>query len=1025
MLEIRSLGGLSVTLDGAPLAGLASRKATALLLYLAYTQTSHSREVLAEFLWEEQSQDQALGNLRVALASLKAQIGDYLEITRQALAWNAARPTYLDALELKCAADTALAAREHGRTLREDEQSALDRVLAAYRGDFLHGFYLKDSAAFEEWASLEREALRRLAAEALCSLADHAFGLADYRTAARRAAQLLSIDPTREECHRKAMLALALAGDRSGALAQYERCRRVLAEELAVEPEAETLQLYHQIRDGKLLGRSRMGDWEAVVSRAPPAAVDNTALAIPKLRELPRPMPAKPLTSFLGREADVAALLRLLASEVETRGSAAVITLCGPGGCGKTRLALEVASAAGALFPDGAVLLDVAAVPEEGLLPGALARALDVPEQPGALPLDTVLAVLENRRQLVILDGCEVLPEAAGKLAVAIRRAAPGVRVLATSQTPLGATGETRWLLSPLSAPEILAALAVTPEDAARFPAVQVFVDRARAVDREFELTEANVAAVVRICRQLDGLPLALELAAAWVKLLTPQQIADRLDDIFRLFSAAAPDSRHGSLLAAMAWSCSLLSENERILLRRLAVFRGQFTLEAAERVCAFDEAPALDVLPLLGLLVDKSFVVTTGRSAAEPARYRLLEVVRQYVVEWLDTAGEAKRVRCRHLAFYRDAAEALEDRLRGPEQVPAAQQIERDYDNIREALIWGLTCSDVCVDDALRLAAALGEYWVRADRLDEAHTWLTRALSQLAVAPAALQARVHSAAGTVAWLRGDYVEANARHAASLKRWEEAGDRAGSALALNNLATVACYEDKLGLAASQFGEALTIYEELGDTRGIASVMIGLNFLAGIREDYDASRRYGERSLPLWRRLGDSYQLALVLHNLGDVARLQGDFERAAVFLEESIALCRVQGNRRLMMMSLTALGRMALRRGDPIAALGHFREGLVLSRDLGDRRWLAEQVEALAEVAVARQQWPRAARLFGGAMTLLAAMGASMWLPDLPEHLAAVEQTMKALDYGQFEAEWATGSAMMVERLYELGMAAG
>lgn len=1028
MLEIRTFGSLSILLDGAPLAGLASRKATALLLYLAYTRAAHAREVLAELFWEEQGQEQALGNLRVALASLKAQLAPYLEITRQSLAWNPNSPTYFDAVELNCVAGAAARARDQGRPLRDDEQLGLDAVLADYRGDFLRGFYLKDSVAFEGWVSLERERLRRLAAETLCALAEDAFERGEYRAAARRAAQLLSVDSTKEECHRKAMLALALAGDRSGALAQFERCRRVLAEELDVEPEPATLELYRQIRDGLVPARPPAAPHEYI--SLPAGKPDVNGHAAPSAAPVERPAPrvARPRGSFIGREADVAALAELLAAGPGALSSARggiLLTLWGPAGCGKTRLAVEVTSAVAGHFPDGTTLLDLAAVPEPGLLVPALAAALGVQEQPGASLLDTTLALLESKRQLIVLDGCEHLAGAAGELALAILAAAAGVSVVATSQAALGVAGEIRWHVRPLPAPAPANAGPVTAAEAAQFPAIQLFVQRARAVDGDFVLGDSNVADVVRICRQLDGLPLALELAAAQVRLLSPRQIADRLADMFRLLHTMGPASRLTSLVAAMAWSCSLLSQAERTLLGRLSVFRGEFTLEAAEFVCSGDDLAVREVLPLLGLLVDKSIVASERPGAGAPARYRLLEVLRQYIAEWLDAAGEAAAVRGRHLAFYRDAAEGLEDRLRGPEQGRAVRQIEGDYDNFREALTWGLTCLGSCVEDALRLVAALAEFWTRLDRFDEARTWLGRALSIVRGASPALQARVYCSAGTFAWLEGNYADANAHHTASLERWGEAGDRAGVALALNNLATVACYEDKLGLAASEFADALAIYEELGDTRGIAAVLIGLNFLAGIREDYTASREYGERSLPLWRQLGDEYQLALVLHNLGDVARLQGDFERARVFLEESIALCRKQGNRRLMMMSLTALGRMALGRHDEAAAKLCLRQALALSRALGDRRWLAEQVEGLAELAVAEERWPLGARLFGGAMTLLASIHATIWLPDLPGHLRAVEAAKLALGAGAFEAEWVAGSAMTVDRLLDLATAEG
>jgi predicted ATPase/DNA-binding SARP family transcriptional activator len=1016
MLSIRTLGNLSVSVDGAPVSVAATRKTIALLVYLACAGVAHSREHLAEFLWEEQTQERSLGNLRLALARLDPQLRPYLVITRQSLALSHAL-IECDAVTLGHWTTVERAARGAGRRLRDTETAALEAALSCYRGDFLQGFYVKDSVAFEEWAAGERERLRSAATAALAGLTSDASRDGDHLRSQRLAAQLLEIDPAHEDGHRQLMVALALSGDRSGALAQFARCRRALERELDVEPDPETVALYQRIRGGEL------GDWR----NAPERSTANTSARGALLRA-PSALP-RPLTAFVGRKQELDGLISLLSQPPEDPSSPppGLITLHGPGGCGKTRLALEVARRATDSFPDGAVMLDLAAVADPLLFPPALAAALGLPEQPGVSTAQMLLASLEGRRQLILLDNCEAFGSAAGQFALHLLLAGPQLRVLATSQTPLGVPGEVLWQVKPLDVlgcpfGKITGAVAAS-EALLSCDAVRLFVERAQAASHGFTLTQTNASAIARICQRLDGLPLAIELAAARVRLLSPQQIADRLDDAFRLLPAIDPvTSRHDSLAAAMAWSWGLLRSNEQVLLRRLAVFRGDFSLDAAEAVCADTGLVGAGILNALGALVDRSLVLPAPDRGVASTRYRLLELVRQYAMAELEATGEAATLRRRHLAYCCARAEALEPELQGPKQAESEKTLEADDDNYRAALSWGLQAGSPDLEAGLRLAAALAEYWQRADRFGEGSEWCERAVLLLRDASEGLAARVFAAAGTMAWLRGDYARATELHAASLERAQRGNDRTAEALALHNLGVIACYRDQLAGAREWLKQSMRAYEALGDARGIASVLIDQSFLAALQADYQAARKLGERSLPVWQRLEDHYYLALVLHNLGDIARLQGDLEGAAVYLAESMALCRAQGNRRLLMMSLTTLGRLALKQGDASAAAIYLRDSLVLSRALGDRRWLAENVEALGQVAAVRGDFMRAARLLAASSAIFAGIDTILWLPDLPEHLAARRAAEAGLGAERFAAEWTAGSVMDLERILALAV---
>ncbi|MBI4772038.1 MAG: AfsR/SARP family transcriptional regulator, partial [Chloroflexi bacterium] len=521
----------------------------------------------------------------------------------------------------------------------------LGQAIELYRADFLHEFFLPGCPAFEEWALFKREVLRRHALEALHTLAAWHERLGEWARAEQYARRQLALEPWRELAHQQLMRLLAAGGDRTAALAQYETCRRILSQELAVEPSVETTALRDAIRDG---------------SGPPP------------LPPAPHNLPAQ-LSSFVGRERELAEVANRLENP-----ACRLLTLVGIGGVGKSRLAVQAAARGRHTFPDGAWLVELASASTAALVPRSIAAVLGAQEEPGFPLVETLAGALRDKSLALMLDNCEHLLEACAQTAGALLQRCPSLVILATSREPLGLAGEMIYPVQPFSLPDRPAALPV--ETLMGNEAVRLFAERAAA---HFDLTEANVLATAELCKRLDGVPLAIELAAARAGVLALDQMLARLGDRFALLAggsrAALP--RHRTLRALVDWSYDLLSEAERTLFRRLSVFRGGWTLEAAEAV-ADDPDAALD---LLARLADKSLVVAERRT--EPRRYSMLETIRDYASEKLVGAGEADAVRDRHFAFFLHLAQSAARNQHGPHEADWFRRLETDHDNLRAAL--------------------------------------------------------------------------------------------------------------------------------------------------------------------------------------------------------------------------------------------------------------------------------------------------------------------------------------------------
>jgi predicted ATPase/DNA-binding CsgD family transcriptional regulator/Tfp pilus assembly protein PilF len=598
------------------------------------------------------------------------------------------------------------------------------------------------------------------------------------------------------------------------------------------------------------------------------------------------------------------------------------------------------------------------------------------------------------------LDNCEHVVAAAARLVDAVLDGCPGVRVLATSRERLNVAGETAWLVPSLDLPPSGAtptAAAVEASGAGR-----LFAERARAVQPAFGLSDANAPAVAQVCRRLDGIPLALELAAARVRVLTPEQLAARLDDRFRLLAGGSRTAvpRQQTRRATVDWSHALLSEPERALLRRLAVFAagaaGGFPLEAAEAVGAGPPVAPGAVLDLLAGLVDKSLVLAEARGAA--VRYRLLETLRQYAEERLQEAGEAAAARSRHRDWYLALAEAAAPELVGRHQVAWLDRLEAGHDDLRAALAWSRTDPAGAIA-GLRLAAALWRFWLVRGHYTEGRRWLEGAARRCPEAPPALRATALNGAGRLAHTQRDYAAARALHEEALALFRGAGDRPGIARALYSLAFVARHQGDYAAARARLDEVLALQRELGDDHGIGWSLHSAGLVARLQGDYAAARACLEEALTLQRTLGDTFGIAWTLNGLGLTARDAGDYAAARAHFEEGAALCRDLGEQRGVIGMRHNAGLVAYDQGDYAVARARLEDSLAFSRGAEDRQGAAEALTHLGLVARHQGDYAAARARLQDALALLRAVG------DRPgTALALIGLGLVALDGGDAAA---------------------
>ena len=969
------LGPFRVTYGDRSVSGFESDKGRALLVYLLVeADRPHRREALAALLWPDQTDMVARQNLRQALYNLRQTLstagadhsarhkGDDpgthsgpLLVTRQTVQLNPASDTWCDVALFK---QLLAACKTHSRQRSGHSDRCIacierfQQATALYRGDFLQGFLVSDSRAFEEWLLLERETHHRQMMQILERLADYYEEVGEHERSLHFALWQLKLEPWREEAHRQAMRLLSRTGQRSAALAQYEACRHALAAELGLEPARETTALYERIRDA---------DTEHPLER-------------PLVGTAVLPIAATPL---IGREAEVTAVVEQL-----RRDDVRLLTVTGPGGTGKTRIATQAAADLHAHFADGAYFVNLAPLTDPGLVAAAIATALGIKEQPGQTALDSIVAHLQGKQALLLLDNFEQVAEAAPLIGQLVR-ATSGVKVLVTSRVALRLRGMHEFPVPPMALPD-RTRLPVL-ERLSEYEGIRLFVERAAALQPGFQITADNAAAIVEICHRLDGLPLAIELAAARIKVLPPQAMLTRLQSRLELVASRDRDvpTRQQTLRNTIDWSYNLLDDAEQALFRRIGVFQGGRTLGAIQAVCA---APDLDrdLLDGVEALVSKSLLQRMEGHDDEP-RFWVLETIHEYAREKLRESGEEADLRSRHARYFLGLAEEAAPHLRQQDQARWLARMDDENDNLRAVFRWareyGEAGDDEAAETGLRLALALERFW-------EVRVYLREGLEQTAGVLAigrpggALRARALKVAAALADVCGDYAKAHALLDESMQIWRALGDKKSLVETLHALGTVLYSQRDIEQARFYFEESLCIEQEVSNRK-------------------------------------------TSLQSLGVMFYEQGDFASAGALIEEALAIEREVGDTRRVALALANLGLVAYEQGDYALALARQRESLAIRQALGAKLGIAWSLEGLAMLYLGLGSAETAARLWGASQALREAIGAPVPPKEHTRYKREMDRVRTQLGGAAFDRACATGRAMTSDQAvaYAIGEA--
>jgi predicted ATPase/DNA-binding SARP family transcriptional activator len=952
-LQVHCLGSFHLTDEQGAVTIDSPIQQSLVTLLLIRRDAPQSRQSISFCLWPDSSEAQAQANLRTLLVRLRRawpKMGQFIEITPRTLQWKSDHDYSLDVAEFEEAAKDPV--------IEFDLQTArqnLERAVHLYRGDLL-------PACYDDWIQSERERLRLVFVRAIHNLIEILEKQHDFVSAIGHSESLLKLDPLDETTYQCSMRLHALRGDRAGIVRVFETCAAVLRQELHVEPGSATREIF-----------------QSLLKQKPPAITEFPTQPVNHNLSFP-------LTSFIGRDREITAIKHLLfqapPSDQRTHhekdpypGGTRLVTLTGVGGSGKTRLALQVAFDCLPEFTGGVWWVSLAPLADPAAVGRAIASIFVVQEQSDRPLIETLATALGSRQLLLILDNCEHLLGECARIAGHLLSACPNLKILVTSRELLGMTGETVYPVPPLSLPS-----ALEPNVNDQTEAVRLFVERASLTLPTFSLNSRNREAVVQVCRRLDGIPLAIELAAARVKVLPVDQIASRLNDRFNLLTSGNRSAlpRHQTLRAMVDWSYDLLSTLEQALFRQLSVFAGGFTLEAAQAVGSLDGDQSVPVLENLSRLIDKS-LVDPEESSGETMRYRLLETIRQYAHEKLEKAGENQLAQDRHCGFLLMIVDDANQQRKGVYSKRWLDLLRKERDNLRGALEWAIASSRT--ETALRLVSHSAWGWFGHSEFIEGRMWLERVLGM----PSANQFPEPYALALLFIGMIDYLKSEIKKA---KPWLEQSLSIGRshlqqdvvAGALDFLALIAIQERNFILARAYLFESRAIFAELGLVAGFAQAV----------------------------------------GHLGLLAEQEGDKTTALSLYEQAVSLFRTCGETARLSGVLRMLGWNYYELGDQVRGRELFQESLIQAMENGQKAEVAHTLRAIAERIEGDVQ--KAVRLLGAIVSLYRSIGLSTYANSVLENDLAKRRGQ--LDEVTFTAAWEAGRAMTMEQaITEAGQA--
>jgi non-specific serine/threonine protein kinase len=918
MLEVSLIGKFEVKYDDKPVT-VSSRAAQSLFAYLILNAgTAHRREKLAGVIWPDIAEEKARAYLRHELWRIRKALPskskvDYLFADDMNISFNSSAKHWLDVTTLKNLGEAA--------SIEE-----LIAALSTYQGELLPGFY-------EDWIVLEREHLQALYEQKMARLLELLQSETRWPEILDWAERWISFGQSPEAAYRYLMIAYDALGDRAKVASTYGRCMQALRE-LDLEPSEQT-----------------------------------RAVAFERASKLNIPIP---LTSFIGRERELKEVADLLSKS-------RLVTLTGAGGVGKTRLAIQIVAEILDMFPDGVWFLDLAPLSDPALVPITLASLLGLHETTDTKSsvIDLLISSFRPRIALVIFDNCEHLVAACAQLVNLLLTSCQDLSVLATSREALRVSGEIPYRVPSLTIPK--PDIEFTIDEFSNTDSVKLFAERAAVTSPGFAISPQNALAIAQICQRLDGIPLAIELAAARINVLTVQQILKRLDDRFNLLTdgmrTALP--RQQTLRATIEWSYSLLPEKERILFRRLAVFTGGWTLDAAERVCSGEGIQSSDVLNLLSQLVNKSLVVVeTGELET---RYRRLEIIREFAREKLIEATEAGRLQDRHLAYFLTKAEEIEPGLVGADPSAFLDYLDRELDNIRLALEWSIATRKGY--EALRLFGALGSFWFVRCHFLEGAEWFRRALPL----------------------------------------QEKASKSAQAKALRHAGSLYFAQENFSASRSALRESLDIYRQLDDVQEISTGLQYLGVLEVGQRDFAQARTILEESLSIGRVVNNKPTMIRALINLAYMSQVEGDYVIAARRYEEGLEICRNIQDTHLTSLVLQAMGDFVFAQKNNTKAREYYEEALSICLKLKNKRTVAYALLGIANLLYAEARNTQSAQLQGFAVTLLNQLGFITEL-DLGDINKAAENLKTSMGDDLYRTEFEIGNMLSLEQAVNIAL---